>query len=153
MSAHYGSYDHREPVERLIDATPERFDLAALLAAFRPAWMDEARCTTAADPDAFFPTTGDRATQAKALCASCPVSETCLDYALTNGIGHGVWGGLNETERAKLRKAERTRIDHGTVSGYSAHRKRGEAACTDCLAAQRRRSAEQRAARRMAVAS
>ena len=151
MSAHYGSYDHREPVERLIDATPERFDLAALLAAFRPSWMDEAPCF-GRDVD-FFPGVGDRATAAKALCASCPVRQTCLDYALTNGIGHGVWGGLNETERAKLRKAERARIDHGTVSGYSAHRKRGEAACPECLAAQRRRSAEQRATRRMAVAS
>ncbi len=152
MSAHYGSHDHREPVERLIDATPERFDLTALLEAFRPAWMNEAVCF-GHDPDDFFPGTGDRATQAKALCASCPVRQTCLDYALAEGIGHGVWGGLNETERARLRSADRRQpIDHCTVSGYSAHLRRGEAACSDCLGAQRRRSADQRA-RRMAVAS
>lgn len=140
--------EHRIPVERLINATPERFDLAALLAAFRPAWMERAVCF--GHEDAFFPGVGDRAVAAKALCATCPVQQTCLDYALTNGIGHGVWGGLNETDRAKLRRAP---IDHGTSAGYSAHRRYRELPCEDCRLAHNRACAERDAARRMAVAS
>jgi WhiB family redox-sensing transcriptional regulator len=152
VSGYGGQYDHRAPVERLINATPERFDLAALLEAFRPAWMNDAPCF-GHDAD-FFPSPGDRATAAKALCASCPVQPTCLDYALTNGIGHGVWGGLNEAERARHPGAVkvRARIDHGTKAGYSAHVKRGERPCVDCREAKRRSSASERA-RRMAVAS
>jgi len=147
--------EHRIPVERLINATPERFDLAALLAAFRPAWMERAVCF--GHEDAFFPTPGDRAAAAKKLCASCPVRDTCLDYALTEGIGHGVWGGLTEAERARHPRAVkvRARIHHGTTGGYSAHMKRGERPCVDCREAKRRMSSGEREARRerQAVAS
>lgn len=148
MSAHYGSYDHREPVERLIDATPERFDLAALLASLRPAWMNEAPCY--AKGVDFFPGVGDRAVAAKAMCATCPVQQTCLDYALAEGIGHGIWGGMNETDRAKLRRAP---IDHGTSAGYYAHRRYRELPCEDCRLAHNRACVERDAARRMAVSA
>lgn len=39
---------------------------------------------------------------AKRICAICPVRQPCLDYALTTREGHGVWGGLNETERRAI---------------------------------------------------
>lgn len=45
---------------------------------------------------------------AKRICASCPVIEPCLDFALATREAHGVWGGLNETERRAILKA-RTR--------------------------------------------
>ena len=41
---------------------------------------------------------------AKRICAACPVREPCLDYALTTREAHGVWGGLNETERRAILK-------------------------------------------------
>jgi WhiB family redox-sensing transcriptional regulator len=39
-------------------------------------------------------------TQAKAVCAICPVTTKCLDWALRVGETHGVWGGLSAEERA-----------------------------------------------------
>lgn len=45
---------------------------------------------------------------AKRICASCPVLEPCLDFALSTREAHGVWGGLNETERRAILKT-RTR--------------------------------------------
>lgn len=41
---------------------------------------------------------------AKRICATCPVIEPCLDYALATREPHGVWGGLNETERRTILK-------------------------------------------------
>ena len=37
-----------------------------------------------------------RERKAKAVCARCPASEDCLEYALRIRDNHGVWGGLNE---------------------------------------------------------
>lgn len=43
-----------------------------------------------------------REAQAKAICASCPVRDECLEYALRIRETHGIWGGLNEFERRQL---------------------------------------------------
>lgn len=40
--------------------------------------------------------------RAKAMCAVCPVRQPCLDYALRIREPHGIWGGLNESERKDL---------------------------------------------------
>jgi WhiB family transcriptional regulator, redox-sensing transcriptional regulator len=45
-----------------------------------------------------------REAEAKAVCASCLVQAQCLDYALEKSIKHGIWGGLNEEERARERR-------------------------------------------------
>src|SRR5262245_30696129 len=54
------------------------------------------------DPDLFFPD-GPRANEntahAKAVCARCPVRDACLKWAIDNRQTHGIWGGLDETER------------------------------------------------------
>ena len=49
--------------------------------------------------------------QAKQVCQrQCPVMEACLQYALTSGQEHGVFGGMSEDERKALkRKAARNR--------------------------------------------
>lgn len=39
---------------------------------------------------------------AKFICASCPVRQDCLSYALRTSEPHGIWGGLNELERRQL---------------------------------------------------
>lgn len=72
-------------------------------------WRALARCsglTASFFPDPrTAPTIRQRtAEEAKALCERCPVVEPCLDYALANRIEDGVWGGLNEKERAKMRR-------------------------------------------------
>ena len=41
---------------------------------------------------------------AKRICATCPVIDLCLDHALVTREMHGVWGGLNETERRAILK-------------------------------------------------
>jgi WhiB family redox-sensing transcriptional regulator len=67
-------------------------------------WAAHAACR-GANPDLFFPPKGGPATPAKAYCARCPVRPECLDYAITAGETHGIWGGLAERERRQVRAA------------------------------------------------
>src|SRR5262249_27100243 len=46
---------------------------------------------------------GESAGPARQVCAACPVRQPCPDYAITNRIAYGVWGGLTERERRALR--------------------------------------------------
>jgi len=79
-------------------------------------WRDLASCKEA-DPELFFPAgeSGpaiDQIRKAKEICASCPVIEECLDYAIETGQVAGIWGGLTEEERRPVRRrwlAERRR--------------------------------------------
>lgn len=66
-------------------------------------WMGSAACE-GVDPDVFFPGSGESDEHAKAICRSCPVRLKCLDYAITNRQAHGIWGGLNDTERRRVRR-------------------------------------------------
>lgn len=63
-------------------------------------WQDRARCAGAAS-EVFFPDGGDTR-RAKAFCAGCRVWCECLLYGLYED--HGIWGGLNRAERARLRR-------------------------------------------------
>ena len=77
-------------------------------------WRDKAACLTA-DAELLFPAgnTGpavDQIEKAKAVCATCSVTEMCLQYALDTSQDSGVWGGLSEDERRALkRRAARAR--------------------------------------------
>jgi WhiB family redox-sensing transcriptional regulator len=76
-------------------------------AADASAWRFLARCADQ-DPDLFFPVGSSgpavrQAMRAKAVCAQCPVRAECLEWALDTRQPHGVWGGLDETERDLLR--------------------------------------------------
>lgn len=66
-------------------------------------WQADALCAET-DPDAFFPEKGGSTRDAKRICASCEVRQQCLEYALQNDERFGIWGGLSERERRKLRK-------------------------------------------------
>jgi WhiB family redox-sensing transcriptional regulator len=68
----------------------------------RPEWMLRANCR-GLNPDQFHPERGASNGAAKAVCAGCTVRQDCLDYALDNGEKHGVWGGLSERERRRIR--------------------------------------------------
>ena len=66
-------------------------------------WQADALCSQT-DPEAFFPEKGGSTRDAKKICASCEVRSRCLEYALENDERFGIWGGLSERERRKLRK-------------------------------------------------
>lgn len=44
----------------------------------------------------------EREERARHICSDCPVSDECLEYALEIREPHGIWGGLNETERRAI---------------------------------------------------
>jgi len=39
------------------------------------------------------------------VCNSCPVQAECLEMAMTERLYHGVWGGMSERQRSRLRTA------------------------------------------------
>lgn len=67
------------------------------------AWQSDSLCAQT-DPEAFFPEKGGSTRDAKKICGSCEVRTECLEYALSNDERFGIWGGLSERERRKLRK-------------------------------------------------
>ncbi|XNZ00534.1 WhiB family transcriptional regulator [Micrococcus luteus] len=69
------------------------------------AWQVDALCAQT-DPEAFFPEKGGSTRDAKKVCGSCPVRQECLDYAMANDERFGIWGGLSERERRRLRKMQ-----------------------------------------------
>jgi WhiB family redox-sensing transcriptional regulator len=69
----------------------------------RDDWRAEAACR-GADVSVFFPATDEDAEPARAICASCPVRAACLEFALATRQENGVWGGLTEIERRRLRR-------------------------------------------------
>ncbi|MCE2532295.1 MAG: WhiB family transcriptional regulator [Acidimicrobiia bacterium] len=74
-------------------------------------WRTLAACRNT-DPALFFPigTTGPAVEQiqsAKAVCGQCPAREACLDFALSTRQDSGVWGGMTEDERHRLRRLSR----------------------------------------------
>ncbi|TFC48266.1 WhiB family transcriptional regulator [Cryobacterium sp. TMT1-21] len=66
-------------------------------------WQSDSLCAQT-DPEAFFPEKGGSTRDAKKICSSCEVRTQCLQYALANDERFGIWGGLSERERRKLRK-------------------------------------------------
>ncbi|MFB1044418.1 WhiB family transcriptional regulator [Streptomyces chrestomyceticus] len=71
-------------------------------------WREHGVCKDE-DPDLFFPTgeTGLallQAEEAKEVCHTCPVMELCGLWALESGEKHGVWGGLSEDDRRRIKR-------------------------------------------------
>lgn len=66
-------------------------------------WQGDALCAQT-DPEAFFPEKGGSTRDAKRICSTCEVKAQCLDYALANDERFGIWGGLSERERRRLRR-------------------------------------------------
>jgi len=66
-------------------------------------WQERALCAQT-DPEAFFPEKGGSTREAKRVCVSCEVRSECLEYALANDERFGIWGGLSERERRRLKK-------------------------------------------------
>jgi WhiB family redox-sensing transcriptional regulator len=68
-----------------------------------PEWMKKALCAEV-DPEMFYPEKNTDGTVAKRICLRCDVKVECLQYAIDNKEDHGIWGGLNERSRRKLRR-------------------------------------------------
>lgn len=66
-------------------------------------WYERAVCAQT-DPDAFFPEKGGSTREAKRICLGCPVKKQCLQWALDNDERFGIWGGLSERERRRLKR-------------------------------------------------
>jgi WhiB family redox-sensing transcriptional regulator len=68
-------------------------------------WRNDAICTQV-DPELFFPAKGDTwtAREARIICLRCPVQKQCLEYALRHNEQFGVWGGMTERERRRVKK-------------------------------------------------
>ncbi|MCL2454400.1 MAG: WhiB family transcriptional regulator [Micrococcales bacterium] len=66
-------------------------------------WQERALCAQT-DPEAFFPEKGGSTREAKRVCTGCEVRADCLEYALANDERFGIWGGLSERERRRLRR-------------------------------------------------
>jgi len=69
-----------------------------------PRWWFAGLCAQT-DPELFFPEKGGSVREAKAVCARCPVRAQCLEHALAHDERFGVWGGLSEPERRRLKTA------------------------------------------------
>jgi WhiB family redox-sensing transcriptional regulator len=69
-------------------------------------WRLDALCAET-DPEAFFPEKGGSTREAKRVCTGCEVRAECLEYALANDERFGIWGGLSERERRRLRLQRR----------------------------------------------
>ena len=83
------------------------YDKGAAAALLGTDWTRAAACR-GLDPEMFYADRGGSVTEAKAICARCPVREACLEYALAAGEKWGVWGGLSERQRRRIRIARRS---------------------------------------------
>lgn len=77
--------------------------LVEALAQGELSWQDYANCR-GADADLFFPERGASTRKAKSICGACEVRGECLDYAIEMGEKFGIWGGLSERERRRVRR-------------------------------------------------
>ena len=75
-----------------------------------PSWTEEANCK-GADADLFFPERGASTRKAKAICRACTVQGECLEYAVQNSEKFGIWGGLSERERRRVKRQREAEFD------------------------------------------
>lgn len=79
------------------------------LAFEREAWTARGACR-GMETTVFFPGLSEATRPAKEICAGCPVTAECLDYALRTGQKFGIWGGTSERERRRMRRDQGIRF-------------------------------------------
>ena len=116
-------------------------------------WVTQAACA-GLDTNIFFPA-DDRARDhreyalARSICATCPVSQDCLRYAIEEDIPNGMWGGMSRRQRVTYYKANRSmysrtfiQMKHGTRAMYRKEldlaKQGGPRPCEECRAANAR---------------
>ena len=75
-----------------------------------PSWTEEANCK-GAEADLFFPERGASTRKAKAICRACSVQSKCLEYAIENSEKFGIWGGMSERERRRIKRQRSSDFD------------------------------------------
>jgi WhiB family redox-sensing transcriptional regulator len=91
----------RRPQLSLVPDQSERLEVAP--ATTDDQWQERALCAQT-DPEAFFPEKGGSTREAKRICMGCEVRDACLEYALAHDERFGIWGGLSERERRRLKR-------------------------------------------------
>lgn len=109
-------------------------------------WTADANCRDWDNPDEFMAPRGIGTKQLRALCKSCPVAETCFDWAL-HRERWGFWAGTNEEERKAYRKRLGITLEEpnawmdrrppefapcGTAAAGKRHQRNGEPVCEPC---------------------
>jgi len=64
-------------------------------------WQFQAMCRVE-DSEIFFSELASKVARAKAICSTCPVQKQCLDFAISNNIEEGIFGGFTFDERKSL---------------------------------------------------
>src|SRR5262245_50106838 len=87
-------------------------------------WQAAGACVSA-DPEIFFPVSGRGASgaqieQARQICAGCRVRQECLDWAMSSGEMHGIWGGTTPEDRTRARRKEAARRRHAARRAWAA---------------------------------
>jgi WhiB family redox-sensing transcriptional regulator len=90
---------HRAQVKGQLNELPDPINLTPL----RRDWVIFGNCT-GVDPELFYPGRGASTKEAKQVCQGCAVRKECLEFALANGEKFGIWGGLSERERRRIRR-------------------------------------------------
>jgi len=87
-----------------------RGDSTSSMDGIKAAYFDGTQPCAQTDPDLFFPDNAGEATKIKStikmICGSCDFQTDCLEYALDNDV-LGIWGGVLESERRRLRRYRR----------------------------------------------
>lgn len=99
-------------------------------------WMTDAALCTQMPGDLFYPERGERAkyAAAKKVCDSCPLMQTCRQWAIDTREPYGIWGGLTERDRRNLRAAANVKC--GTEAGFWRHYRADDTVtCAKCKAA------------------
>ncbi|WP_082984847.1 WhiB family transcriptional regulator [Mycobacterium sp. 1245499.0] len=67
-------------------------------------WRERALCAQIDTGDMFYPDKGGSTREPKLVCSMCEVRVECLSYALDRDERWGIWGGLSERERRRLKR-------------------------------------------------
>lgn len=86
-----------------LSLVPDPIDVAPAITPEDDLWQERALCAQT-DPEAFFPEKGGSTREAKRICQGCEVRDACLEYALAHDERFGIWGGLSERERRRLKR-------------------------------------------------
>jgi WhiB family transcriptional regulator, redox-sensing transcriptional regulator len=89
------------PQLSLVPERPDRVEVGPAITDDQ--WQERALCAQT-DPEAFFPEKGGSTREAKRICLGCEVRDACLEYALAHDERFGIWGGLSERERRRLKR-------------------------------------------------
>jgi WhiB family transcriptional regulator, redox-sensing transcriptional regulator len=77
------------------------------------AWMDDALCV-GGEPNDWFPISehamSEDNTKALAACQVCPVRIECAEWAITNRLDYGIYGGMHASERARIQRARKPKV-------------------------------------------